>query len=105
MDINSEIVANFCLGVELGKRTIKRSGLWYSTTAITAMTYGLLTLLLNFRVYTVLLKNRKMKEFSSTFYTVFIIASVVVRIPEIFNGVISLFNFVINIFKFVISRL
>jgi hypothetical protein len=29
-------------------------------------------------VYTVLLKNRKNKEFSSSFYTVFIIASIVV---------------------------
>ena len=80
MDINAELVANFCLGVELGKRTIKRSALWYNTTVITAMTYGLLTLLVNFRVYIVLLKNRKMKDFSSTFYTVFIIASVTVRI-------------------------
>ena len=80
MDNNAEFVANYCLEAQLLRISTKRNALWYNTTAITAMTYGLLTLLVNFRVYTVLIKNRKMKDFSSTFYTVFIIASIVVRI-------------------------
>jgi hypothetical protein len=80
INVNAEFVANYCLGIEKIKSSTKRNAIWYNATVITAMTYGLLTLLVSFRVYAVLIKNRKMKDFSSTFYTVFIIASVTVRI-------------------------
>ena len=86
MDINAEFIANFCLGIQVIKSSSKRNAIWYNTTVITAMTYGLLTLLVSFRVYTVLIKNRKMKDFSSTFYIVFIIASVTVRIQRLKFG-------------------
>ena len=78
---NADIVANYCIGFQEIFHGANPA-LWYNITAITALTYGLLTLIVNIRVYTVLLNSRKMKglnnEFSSPFYSVFIIASIVV---------------------------
>uniref|UniRef100_A0A914CJC4 Uncharacterized protein n=1 Tax=Acrobeloides nanus TaxID=290746 RepID=A0A914CJC4_9BILA len=50
---------------------------YYNISATSALIYGLLTLIVNIRVYTVILKNRKKKAFSSSFFIVFIIANIV----------------------------
>ena len=75
----TDIVAyNYCTGLEAAiAHSGHRDANWYNITATTALLYGLLTLLVNVRVYIVLLKNRK-KEFSSSFYAVWIVASIVV---------------------------
>ena len=72
------VASNYCKGLEAAIDSGgHRDPNWYNITAITAIVYGLLTLLVNVRVYIVLLKNRK-KEFSSSFYAVWIVASIVV---------------------------
>ena len=75
----TDVVAyNYCTGLEAAiAHKAHRDPNWYNITATTALFYGLLTLLLNFRVYFVLLKNRK-EEFSSSFYVVWIVANIVV---------------------------
>uniref|UniRef100_A0A914EBD0 Serpentine receptor class gamma n=1 Tax=Acrobeloides nanus TaxID=290746 RepID=A0A914EBD0_9BILA len=76
-DDTSIIVGNFCSTIE---QTIGYlDAQWYNITATTALVYGIPSLLLNIRIYTLLFMYRKKKEFSSPFYVVFVIASVVVR--------------------------
>jgi hypothetical protein len=74
----TDVVAyNYCTGLEAAiAHNAHRDPTWYNITATTALFYGLLTLLLNIRVYIVLLKDRK--EFSSSFYVVWIAANIVV---------------------------
>ena len=68
---------NYCSVFEYWVAKDEKDANWYNITATTALLYGLLTLLLNVRVYYVLLKNRK-EEFSSSFYVVWIAANIVV---------------------------
>ena len=68
---------NYCTEFARWQAMKEKDANWYNITATTALLYGLLTLLLNVRVYFVLLKNRK-EEFSSSFYVVWIAANIVV---------------------------
>ena len=74
----TDIVAhNYCTRFEAAVASAHRDPNWYNITATTALLYGLLTLLLNVRVYIVLLKDRE-EEFSSSFYIVWIATNIVV---------------------------
>ena len=72
-----DVANNYCTGFEAAVAKDEKDANWYNITATTALLYGLLTLLLNVRVYFVLLKNRK-EEFSSSFYVVWIATNIVV---------------------------
>lgn len=75
---NSTIVEEHCQEEQASFSSTQLDAHWYNVTATSALVYGVITLLLNLRVYTVLIGNRKKKEFSSSFFVVFIIASVLV---------------------------
>jgi hypothetical protein len=85
-------IGNFCLGIQGWKSGDQRDATWYNITATAALLYGLLTILVNVRVYVVILKNRKKNEFSSSFYVVFIIATIVVLLTPLICLILSVRN-------------
>jgi hypothetical protein len=72
-------VTSYCQGMQAIKQTTNVDAIWRNVSGIAALAYGVPSLLLNLRIYTVILKNRKRKDFSSTFFRVFLIASIVVN--------------------------
>ena len=71
-------MSSFCQDLQKAVQNQDLDIHWKNNAAFLSLAYGVPTLALNIRVVSMLFLNRKREEFSSQFYTLFIIATILV---------------------------